>query len=377
MARRSRIRPVIHAPLLLLLLALLVLLSFIATPTAAATAAEDKATTISSSGSGSGKSSSGKGKKSKSEDDDDSTIDEHAKAKRLALIFGRAEKDDADMENIARFFRPEQFGPTFYELGRVFTEGVTAEDGKPSVHQNLTRGLNWLVRSARDYGFPHAQHRLAIAYVTGLYGTPPPLPLAASSLHTEDRNADREGEEEGGHNPSAEATALLLEQFAAMAGDVAGSMALGYRYLYGHGTTADCDKAVLYYEIAANAAMEEMERLKVLPPNERLRLSDGAARRAAAIEADKQLVDYYLHTADKGDIGAQLALGKLYYHGSQGVPQNFAKAALYFEQAARAGDPLASGSIGQMFLLGVGVKQNNETARRFFIRGKRLVMRLV
>jgi SEL1 protein len=362
MARRSRIR----APLLLLLL-----ISFIATPTAAATAEEDKATTISSSGSGSGKSSSGSSNsksKGKSEDDD---IDEHAKAKRLALIFGRAEKNDADMENIARFFRPEQYGPTFYELGRVFTEGVTAEDGKPSVHQNLTRGLNWLVRSARDYGFPHAQHRLAIAYVTGLYGTPPPLPLAVTALPSADAHPpDRENDEEGQQHPSAEATALLLEQFAAMAGDVAGSMALGYRYLYGHGTTADCDKAVLYYEIAANAAIEELERLKVLPPNERLRLSDGATRRAAAIEADKQLVDYYLHTADKGDVGAQLALGKIYYHGSQGVPQNFAKAALYFEQAARAGDPVASGSIGQMYLLGVGVKQNNEMARRFFVRGQ-------
>ena len=35
------------------------------------------------------------------------------------------------------------------------------------------------------------------------------------------------------------------------------------RYLYGHGVPASCDKAALYYEVAANAAVDEMERLKV------------------------------------------------------------------------------------------------------------------
>lgn len=36
-----------------------------------------------------------------------------------------------------------------------------------------------------------------------------------------------------------------------------------HRYLYGHGVPASCDKAALYYEVAANAAVDEMERLKV------------------------------------------------------------------------------------------------------------------
>lgn len=35
------------------------------------------------------------------------------------------------------------------------------------------------------------------------------------------------------------------------------------RYLYGHGVPANCDKAALFYEVAANAAVDEMERLKV------------------------------------------------------------------------------------------------------------------
>jgi hypothetical protein len=33
-------------------------------------------------------------------------------------------------------------------------------------------------------------------------------------------------------------------------------------------------------------------------------------------------VEYYKHTAEKGDVGAMVQLGKLYFHGSQGVPQS-------------------------------------------------------
>lgn len=49
------------------------------------------------------------------------------------------------------------------------------------------------------------------------------------------------------------------------------------------------------------------------------------------------------------------------------MPQR--EAALYFEQAARLGDPAAMGSIGHMYLLGLGVRQSNETARHYFTKG--------
>lgn len=42
-------------------------------------------------------------------------------------------------------------------------------------------------------------------------------------------------------------------------------------------------------------------------------------------------MDYYEHTAEKGDMGAQVALGRLYYHGSQGVEQNFVSRITTFE----------------------------------------------
>jgi hypothetical protein len=47
----------------------------------------------------------------------------------------------------------------------------------------------------------------------------------------------------------------------------------GVRYLYGHGTPASCDMATLYYELAANAAVEEVHKRKVRsappPPTDR------------------------------------------------------------------------------------------------------------
>ena len=365
--RRPGFLPLALLPLLLLLLLLALLL------TTAAAARVDKATTISSSGSGKvkkGTPSSHPSTDSSSSRSPVAAAEQLAqKARRRAILFARARKSDEDMEELVTGFAPEEHGAIFYEVGRVFSEGVTGENGVVTLERSLERGLKYLVRSARDFGYPHAQHRLAVAYVTGVLGTPPPLPLL---LPAPPRPEDVEPDEQ----PGAEAAAMLLTQFSAMGGDVAAAMALGYRYLYGHGTPLDCDRSVLYYEIAANAAIEEMERLKVLPPNERARLSDagalglGPAARRRAVEADQQLVDYYQHTADKGDVGAQVALGKLYFHGSSGVPQNLAKAAVYFEQAAKAGDAVASGSIGHMYLLGVGVKQNNETARRFFVRGQ-------
>lgn len=39
------------------------------------------------------------------------------------------------------------------------------------------------------------------------------------------------------------------------------------RYLYGYGTPLECDMAVLYYEMAANYAVEEIKRKKVGRPS--------------------------------------------------------------------------------------------------------------
>ena len=85
--------------------------------------------------------------------------------------------------------------------------------------RDLARGRDFLVASARGFGYPHAQHRLAVAHATGLLGPIPPL--------DGDRVDAVEGEEEG--ELGDELRSLVLFRFAAAGGDVAAAMALGYR----------------------------------------------------------------------------------------------------------------------------------------------------
>jgi len=172
------------------------------------------------------------------------------------------------------------------------------------VERDLPRGLRYLTRSAREHGYPHAQQRLAVAHATGLLGPVPPAPGDAVDA-TSKAPAGKEGRLLGSGGEEAEAEeelvlgdelrSLVLLQFAATGGDVAAAMALGYRcvlnislvaptcvvsshkppsmctcvrrtytrYLYGHGVPASCERAAMLYEVAANAAVDEMERHKV------------------------------------------------------------------------------------------------------------------
>lgn len=114
------------------------------------------------------------------------------------------------------------------------------------MERNFSRGLRYLVRSAREHGYPHAQHRLAVAHATGLLGPIPPAPgdrvedaAAARALlpppttdytgEEEELEAGEAEEEDGLLSLGDELRSLVLLQFAATGGDVAAAMALGYR----------------------------------------------------------------------------------------------------------------------------------------------------
>lgn len=61
--------------------------------------------------------------------------------------------------------------------------------------------------------------------------------------------------------------------------------------------------------------------------------------------------------AKAGGSAAQFNLGLLYYDG-RGVPQNFAEAALWFQQAADRGYAKAQHNLGAMYAVGKGVKRD-------------------
>ena len=60
---------------------------------------------------------------------------------------------------------------------------------------------------------------------------------------------------------------------------------------------------------------------------------------------DEDLIDYYKHSADKGDSNSQFTLGQYYYYGVRGVERDLELAASYFAQAAASGDPSAQTSL--------------------------------
>jgi hypothetical protein len=110
-------------------------------------------------------------------------------------------------------------------------EGHLNEKGVLEIERDLPRGLKHLIWAAREHGYPHAQHRLAVAHATGLLG---PIPRAAGDKveavkgkSAVEQEEEEEEEEELGLGD--ELRSLVMWQFAAAGGDLAAAMALGYR----------------------------------------------------------------------------------------------------------------------------------------------------
>ena len=101
--------------------------------------------------------------------------------------------------------------------------------------------------------------------------------------------------------------------------------------------------------------------------------------------------------AEKGDVGAQFSLARVYYDGSRSVPRNFGRALFYFGSVARQhwsreGKVLGAGKdgggqgrglfgaaasyLGLMHMRGEGVPQSFDKAKIWFQRGVDLVLAL-
>lgn len=75
----------------------------------------------------------------------------------------------------------------------------------------------------------------------------------------------------------------------------------------------------------------------------------------------------YLAAAVKGDPNAQFKLGLAYATG-QGVPQNYAEAAVWFQKAAEQGDAMVQYQVGIFYEKGRGVAQDFSQAAEWFRR---------
>jgi len=125
-----------------------------------------------------------------------------------------------------------------------------------------------------------------------------------------------------------------------------------------------CEAAVAYYHAVAEDVVATSVSTPIQMVVERARLADERAR-AAPPEEDEDVIHYYQHSAENGDVTAQVALGHLHFYGARGFEQNPERAARYFRAAAAHGDAAAMSSLGQMHVQGLGVAQNNETAFKY------------
>lgn len=226
--------------------------------------------------------------------------------------------------------------------------------------------------------------------------------------------------------------ALLYHTFGALAGNTRSEMTVAYRHLMGIGTPRSCEDAVHYYKsVADKCTPSSLSPLTIAiiyfrsgPPGGRhlprntIRLADdqggpygqGASYSSSGTNAYKRssvnsdsaqsiddVLEYLRYMAEKGDVGAQFSLARVYYDGSRSVPRNFGRALFYFGSVARQhwsreGKVLGAGKdgggqgrglfgaaasyLGLMHMRGEGVPQSFDKAKIWFQRGVDLVLAL-
>jgi SEL1 protein len=175
--------------------------------------------------------------------------------------------------------------------------------------------------AAADEGNEEAQHRLSVAYSTGLYGDFL-VPMDAGK-------------------------GLLLEYMSALSGHPPAALGMGYRLLHGVGVAPSCEHALPFLEYAANLAAYNIEQQGYLVPVDLSHLTD---RPDSAAEATLDLIDYYIALAEDGDAQACAMLGTLYSTGSRVVEVDEKKAVAFLYRAYRLGNLSVSGALGYLLL---------------------------
>ncbi|CAG8710505.1 11666_t:CDS:10, partial [Acaulospora morrowiae] len=261
----------------------------------------------------------------------------------------------------------------------LFTLGEMNFLAKYSHPRNLTAAFHYYRELANRSGNATAQQMIGFMYATGI----------------------------GNVVERDQGKALLYHTFAALGHDTAAEMTLAYRHFTGIGVPRSCENAVLHYKRVADKAIKHY---RSGPPGGRqlplykIKLYDedggiygygasgtGSSSKPGDQAALEDILEYYRYSADRGDMTSQLVLGQLYYQGTRNIPQNFPLALRYLQQVASqywksdntVVDPSsnsklaqaagqAAGILGQMYLRGEGVKQNNQTAKKWFARGAQL-----
>ena len=167
--------------------------------------------------------------------------------------------------------------------------------------------------------------------------------------------------------------ALLYWTLAAEGGSNFARMALAFRYFTGTDVEEDCERASEYYRLAADDVLRSFGKLgssksggdinaptpKSYPSGETKRLSEDVSKNV--MSEKQEHVQYFRHTADRGDASAQVAMGNVYYHGAFDMPRDEQRARSLWQAAAAQGRADAHAHLGFLELR----NGNNATAVKY------------
>ena len=204
-----------------------------------------------------------------------------------------------------------------------------------------------LVREMADFGVAEFQADLASMYSLGIE---PVAPNENNFLFVlKEPNMD---------------LAMLHFMFAAKGDDPLARMALGYRYFHGIGVQKNCQAAAMYYEKVASSVVSAATIDGGLPAVSKKRFFE-KVRDSKPLPTAEQEFFHYQWFAEYGHAEAARAVAHLLTHGDE---QNLVAALDYLLQAADMGDADAMAHVGHAYANGIAVAQNNETARKWFMK---------
>ena len=134
---------------------------------------------------------------------------------------------------------------------------------------------------------------------------------------------------------------------------------LGDMHMKGQGTPPDIDKAIEYFEKAAECGNSDAQYALA-----KIYLQD----ESASEEKIRQAVEWLTKIADSGKDMAQYQLGKLYHNGRLYVPKDLKAAMSYYLQSAENGNQYARYQLGKLYLSGEEVPQDTIKAESWLLK---------
>ncbi len=123
--------------------------------------------------------------------------------------------------------------------------------------------------------------------------------------------------------------------------------------------------AMIYDYIRYPSDREKYSELKKMWANRGNWLELEASRFFRKIGVHELEFEILKPLAEKGFDSAQNNLGRVYYCG-RGAPQNYEKAAEWYQKAAEQGNKNAQNNLGLMYADGIGVPQSSDKAIKWF-----------